>query len=266
MHKTFIAFVLMLGVLVGGMPAQAQSVDVVEVAVEENGAVQVLSAENETELVAEVETEKTEKTEQVKPGSWGLFWISVREQWSLLTTRSPEEKAELRVKFAEARLAFAEKFAANANDEKTQKRAEHMVERATVHLNKVSEKRGEWLSHKEERAQRTLERAALQTERREKMLEDLEKERPERAPKLEDLRERGDAGKEQLLKALENDNLPEDVRARLEVIKARIEMYDTRIEETKEERGKLIERIKSGDKDAAKELRALHQKRGGDSR
>jgi hypothetical protein len=196
------------------------------------------------------------------PGRFGMFFRNIREQVSLVTTFDPVKKAEKHVKFAEERMQIAEKIAANSDDPKQQERAQEVIERASKFLEKVEEKKDAWLEKKDERAGKLLKNIANHQVRREKVLDKIEQHLPE--DMLEEFQERrGEVleKNDRLLQALQNENVPEEVREHLKMVKDRIEEHTQEIKKFVEQNKELFKAAKGGDEDARAKIEAIRKER-----
>jgi len=66
---------------------------------------------------------------------------------------------------------------------------------------------------------------------------------------------------QRLLMAIENEDMPEEVRIHLEEVNSRIEDHLTEVKEYVQTRQELIEQAKSGDEEVTEELQQLKEQR-----
>lgn len=194
-----------------------------------------------------------------KPSGFGLLFRDIRERVSLVLTFDAVEKAEKQVKFAEERLKIAEKIAAESSDPAAQARALKVVERAERFLNNVAERSEAWAEKRDDRVNRLMKNIATHQANRWTVIEKLEEEFGE-APRLDRLREKAEAG-QGLLNAIDNENIPPEVREHLQNVKARIDASAKIKMELKERKQDLLDRAKSGDASVKEELKKLQEER-----
>ncbi|PIT86854.1 MAG: hypothetical protein COU33_00880 [Candidatus Magasanikbacteria bacterium CG10_big_fil_rev_8_21_14_0_10_43_6] len=216
-----------------------------------------------TEVVVEGEFEGLDIEEPEKlPGGFGLFWKSVRERVTIGFTFDPVAKAEKRLQFAEERIRMAERFAERTDDPKAQERLDRAVERANILVEKIEEKREDWLAREDERAKRLLRNVVTHHDRREQIFDRIEERIPEsRREAFELQREDLVNRSRRLMNAIENEDIPEDVRLHLEDVKERIENHAQIMEEHRDAVGALRGAAAVGDEDARAALETLREQR-----
>lgn len=231
----------------------------------------VVAATVDAEAVVTASTDDADELEDMVvetvakvPRGFGLWWRGLRENVSLFVTIDPVKKIEKQIKFAEERVQIAEKIAAESDDPDKDARAEKMIERANMFLGRVEEKKDRLLQNPDARKRQVLKNIVTHQIRKEKALDRIEANVPEeKRVEFEALRKRAEERNERLLNAIENENIPGDVREHLLGVKARIEARaevqaefrekrkelqesGVRGEELKEELQKLLETRKEG--------------------
>ncbi|OGH88212.1 MAG: hypothetical protein A3J93_00530 [Candidatus Magasanikbacteria bacterium RIFOXYC2_FULL_42_28] len=215
---------------------------------------------------AEPELEGVTVAEPTKvPSAFGLWWRGVRENVSVALTFDPVKKAEKRLVFAVEREKLAEYIANNATDEKVKAKATQMLEKAQEQMAKVAELKEKFANKTDERATRLMKNLATHELRREKVMERLEEKLPEAREKLDELREKGLEAGGRLLNAINNENLPPEVKEHLEAVKIRVEATAESVKQFRLERKEILDGVKDGDeatKEAARqELEKLQAER-----
>jgi hypothetical protein len=222
--------------------------------------------EDATEEVAEVEPDEFEDLEinepKKLPGAFGLFWRGVQERVSIGFTFDPVIKAEKRVQFAEERIRIAERMAEHVDTEKAQERLDKVVERANTLMEKVEEKKEEWLENSDDRAHKLLRNVITHHDRRERALDVIEEKIPEeRRAKFEERREELVKKSNRMLNAIEKGTVPEEVREHLKDVRERVELHAQKIEEHRETAQKLRALVEEGDEEARAALQKLNENR-----
>jgi len=206
--------------------------------------------------VQDFNSETGEETVEAAPSRFGLWWRNLRETAAIALTFNPVKKAERRIEYAAKRMEIAERIAGSSDNPKVQARAERAIKRAQKYMDKVEERKDRWEGKK---SGRLVKRIADNADKKERILERIENRLPEnRRAKFRVLREKGLEKSRRLMNAIDNENIPEEVREHLQTVKNRI---DARVKEVKgynEERKNLRDRIKDGDEAAKKELKDLN--------
>ncbi|MDP3244936.1 MAG: hypothetical protein Q8M83_04760 [bacterium] len=246
--KQYVFVLFLIAAFLAGAPALAQTDDGTA------GAV----ADDATQTNAAATTNTT-----ATPSGFGLFWQGIKERVALTLTFNPVKKAEKAVRYAEKRMEWAQAIAEKAKDNpKLQEKAQAVMERANVLLNKVEENKEALLQRKEESAKKILEKTADQMLRRQAVLDVLEaKLDPERLQAIDKMREDNQERTQRLLNAVSNENISQEVRDHLQEVKDRV---DERVEEVRvfrEEKKDLLEKALEGDATAKQELKNLNQQR-----
>jgi len=272
--KYIVSFCLALACLFA-TPALAQISDVT--ATTETGATVQVNAEPVVEAVvvpatdtAVVEQPVVEgvldgiTVEEVKtvPTGLGLWWKGIKEQIKVLTTLDPVKKSELRLQYAQERMNIAQKIAESSTDEKVQERAQKVVESAQNMMSKIEENKSKWLANSDERVQRLLKNVATYQLNKENILNKIEEKiSADKLPKWEEMRDRMTEKGQGLLRAVENENMPEAVKAHLEAVKNKIEEQQRVVKEFRVEKEDLLEKAKTGDETAREELKKLQEEK-----
>ena len=211
-----------------------------------------------TEQLEDMEIEIPEEV----PSGFGLFWRGVRERVSIAFTADPVKKAEKQLKFAEERMAIAEKMSEVIDNPQIQERAQAMVERAQDLIAKAEEKKDNWMGQTGERAEKLLKNMATHQVRVQKALDRIESNIPEEGQeKWDEMREKVEEKGQNFVNALQKGNVPEQVREHLESVKQRIEDHMEVVKEYRDERKELLEAVKSGDENAKEDLQNLNEER-----
>jgi hypothetical protein len=193
---------------------------------------------------------------------WKLFFLGVRERLSLLTTFDPVKKAEKALQFAEERTEIAERLANKTDDPQAQERINNILERAAKLEEQADKVKDKLLENPDARAQLLLKNLLNFKERKEEVFLKLEEKlTPEQLERLQNVRTQAEEKSRSLMNALENSNIPEEVRAHLENVKARIEEHQEEVKEFRDEQKELLDRIKSGDESAKEELQTIREER-----
>lgn len=223
----------------------------------------VVTSSTEVEELDGIEVKDVDKV----PSAFGLFWLGLKERVNIALTLDPVKKAEKQVKYAEQRIKLAEKIAENSDDPNVQEKVQSMIDRAQELMAKIEERKDTLLANPDERAQRLFKNIATHQENKETLLDKIEthlqdKLTPEQLQKFEDLRQSGLGKAQGILRALENPNMPEDVKDKLQEVKDRIDIKATEMAEFRGEQKQILEDIKNGvdgAKDALKDLRESRQ-------
>lgn len=206
--------------------------------------VSIVYADEDIESVSDASSTALSQDVEVEiPSGFGLLWQDVRERVSLMFTFDPVDKAEKRIMYAERRMEMAQQLVANES-EALQQRGQHMIERAEQYMARVEQKKETWVQKAEERTERIAQRIGDYQEHREYVMDILENTAPEdRAEAIQALREEFSAQGTRLLNALDNENIPEQVREHLTEVKERIEthaqevqVHRERVQELKKEK------------------------------
>ncbi|MBI5369745.1 hypothetical protein HZA85_00935 [Candidatus Uhrbacteria bacterium] len=199
---------------------------------------------------------------QQAPSGFGLLWRGLRERVSLALTFNPIKKAEKAMKFAEERMLIAEKVLDKSTDDQAKEQAKKMLERADQLMERVKSSQQDALQTGEEsQTTRLLKNRATQFERQQKILDRIEQKTGEEGDDVLELREKfAERGKE-LEQAINNEQVPEEVRAHLKDVKEKIEAHAQEVQTHVEQARELMQQIQQGSEDAAAKLEALRQER-----
>lgn len=258
MGKYLLFFALFLALFLA-VPAWAQSD---EPAVGEDAA--VVSADADVTVSADVQPIAEEPelegmvVEEPKevPSGFGLWWKSLKEKVSIGLTINPVKKAEKQLQFAEERMRLAELMAQKAEDQKTQVRIHRMIGQAQEMMEKVEARRDRLVQQNDERARRLLRNIATHQVRREVIMDKIEEKLPgEAVEKWEELRDEVSQSGRRLINAINNENVPTEVREHLQAVKDRIEAHAEEIRQYRERRLKLMEQFKTGDEGAKEQVK-----------
>lgn len=272
--KYIVSFCLAVVCLLAG-PVSAQITDVT--ATTETGAVVQIIAEpvSDTAIVPAVDTAVeaqlvTEtnldgiQVEEVKtiPTGFGLWWKGIKEQIKVAVTFDPVKKSELRLQYAQERMNIAQKIAESSIDAKVQERAQKVVESAEKMMAKIEENKAKWLANSDEKVQRLLKNVATYQLNKENILNKIEEKVPaDKLLKWEEMRDSMTEKGQGLLRAMENENMPEAVKAHLEAVKNKIDEQVQVVKEFRAEKKDLLEKAKSGDETAREELEKLQEEK-----
>lgn len=222
-------------------------------------------------IIAETETSISTGTNSTSSGEvtithnttgWGLFLLGIKERLSLLTTFDPVAKAEKALKFAEERGKIAEELASKTDDAKAQERLDRMLKRSQELEDQVDKVKDKLTDNPDARAKLLLKNLLNFKEHKEEVFSKIEeKATPEQLEKLKSFRSQAEEKGKALINALQNAKLPEDIRAHLEEVKAKIEAQQQKVKEFQEEQKALLDRVKSGDESAKEELKTLRDDR-----
>lgn len=192
------------------------------------------------------------------PSNFGLWWRGLRERISVALTLDPVKKAEKQLIFAEERMNLAKVIMEKSTDPKIQEKAQTMLEHAEKFMAKVGENKDKWMANQGERAQRLLKNIATHEVRKEKILDVIEEKLPaEKQEQFQALREKVEQNSTRLMNAISNASVPEPVKAHLQDVKARIEAHATIINQYRDEKKELLQKIKIGDTAAKEEFKQL---------
>lgn len=228
----------------------------------------VVSAEavqTSAEVSGEVSVDPTstgETSTSDEPSGWKLFFLGVRERLSLLTTFDPIKKAEKALKFAEERTQIAERLAERTDNPKAQERIDSILKRAGKLEEQADKVKDTLLDNPDARAQLLLKNLLNFKEHKEEVFLKLEEKlTPEQLERLKNIRTQAEEKSRSLMNALENSNIPEEVREHLESVKAKIEEHQEDVKQFREEQKALLDRVQAGDESAKKELQTLREER-----
>jgi len=195
------------------------------------------------------------------PGTFGLWWRGIKENLSLAVTFDPIKKAEKQLRFAEERVKLANFIAEKSEDPEAQAKAVKIIERANQFMEKIQARSGDLLEKVNERTEKLLANVARHELNKEKVLNKLEDRVPlEGLPELQrvkaSIREKTEVFLE---KIMENENIPEEVRARITTRKEAITVRQEERVELREESKELLEKALAGDEEAKIEVEAKRE-------
>lgn len=270
--KNIAKYLLVLGVfalILAPSASFAETEDTTDPETEE--VVEEVAEDTESEETVEEEVEEDleeddyedldlEETPTEPPSNFGLWFRNVREQLSLTFTFDPAKKAEKHVKFAEERMALAELMSSSSVPE-VRARAEAMVAKATKFMENVEKNRERWEKVKDNKhVQKILRNAATFELRSEQRLDRIEAGLPvEELEKFQELRDASVARGKRLLNAINNENVPERVRAHLQNIKDRIDVRAEERDVLKTRKANLMKDVKAGGAEARERLQNFYR-------
>lgn len=271
--NVYLTSAVVLGLLVGGA-ARAQTIE----GVAEQSAVETVSITSEVAVTVENGTVVSDASSTVEtlegvvidapkevPSSLGLWWRGVRERVSIALTSDPVKKVERQIKFAEERIRIAEKIAEKSSSNPVaQAKAEEMIARAqTLMEQAVANKEALASTVASTTRAHILRNIAKHQENREKILDNIEKRLPEdRKAEFEAKRAEVASSSARLLNAINNENIPADVREHLQAVKNRIETTAELHEQFKIRREALIQSTASSSPEQVREaLKNLQEER-----
>lgn len=242
------------------LDTQVQGTVTSETSVEADDSL-IVENESEVSVGAEAETsEDVSSKEKVVPGAFGLFMQGLKERVSLLLTLDPVKEAEKRLEFAQKRLELAETFSQKAEESNQSEKVERMMLRAYALVQPVASFDAN-LDMSDEQIKKMIQGVADHQLKRQEVMSRIEANlSPEQVDALADVHEKGRQNVEAMLRVLENDNLPGEVRAHLIDVRARIEAHTQRMAEFKEKREELRERLQAGDETAKQEIKKLQER------
>jgi len=207
----------------------------------------------------ELEGLEIDEVEDV-PSNFGLWWRGVREGISLLLTFDPVAKAEKQLKFAEERLAIAQKMAEESEGEKEQERAQRMIEKANQYMEGVEERRERWTENINERTEKLIKNLATHQLRKERVISEIEDVISDDViEEINDLKEETLIGSKRLINAIENENISETTKAHLENVKERIESHISDLSEFREAKKELFQQTGEDRPEVKESLDQLRQ-------
>ena len=224
----------------------------------EDATVDTVEVEVVTEDLDGIEVEEVKKM----PSRFSLWWKGVKETASIVTTIDPVSKAEKRIKFAEERMRLADFIAENATDDKRKAWAERMVEKSGKHIEKLEATRTKWENHPNAAKRKLLKNVATYQVRKDKFLDRIEERMPEkRKDAFEKLREKSSERGKRVMKALDNKNVPDDVKKHIRAVKTRVEAKHEEIIKFQLKKKDIIKKIQAGDETAKDALKKLQNTR-----
>lgn len=195
------------------------------------------------------------------PTSFGLWWREIGERMSLLVTLDSVKKAEKRIAFAEERIALAEKILSESDDEGVQEKAQRMLDKAIVHMNKVEEEKDKFLENIDGRKERLLKNIANHHLRRTQALDRIEAKIPE--DKVEEFQKRRENSEDKgrlFLDSIISDRVPEKTLEHLRAVGKRVEDQAEINAEFRANRRRLLN-SGSSDPSVRSELKILQEER-----
>lgn len=265
--RYWLSFFVILAVFLWFLPAQAQSDEpilAVDDVVVSNALAEVLEVDASATVEPAAEEPELEGVEieepKEVPSGLGLWWKGLKEKVSIGLTINPVKKAEKQLQYAEERMRLARLMAARkAEDQKTQDRIHRMIGQAQEMMEKIEARRdrlAQLAQQNDERARRLLRNVATHQVRREVIMDKIEEKLPEEATeKWEELRERAANQERRLLNAINNENVPAEVREHLQAVKNRIEAHAAEVRQYRERRLELTEGFKGGDEGAKEQVK-----------
>jgi len=207
------------------------------------------------------------------PSTFGWLWRGLQEKFSIWTTFDSVKRAEKQLKFAEENIRIADLAAQQSSNDKAQVWAERAVARANGLMAKVEEQKSKWVNNKDKNIERLLKNIATHELNKERVLDKIEGKLPaDKLDKVRQLRESGLEDSKRLLNAINNENVPENIRQHLIDTKNRIEEHLQEVKDFRNEKEELSKQAQKGDPQArevleelGEERKALTQERAGDS-
>jgi len=213
----------------------------------------------EPEALAGVEIAKPTKM----PSAFGLWWSNLAEKVSLALTVDPVKKSEKALQYAEAKVELANYITNNTTDPKLQEKAGQMLAKANEYLTKIESSQTDLLKNPNEKIKNLMNNLATHYANKEKVMEKLEDKIP--ADKLSGFqvwRQAVASSTQNFLNNLAtNQNVPAEVKAKINEVKNSINAKLEAREEVRVEQKALLEKIMTGDQAAKSELEKLRQER-----
>src|SRR3989339_253293 len=196
------------------------------------------------------------------PTRWYLLWRGFRERISLLLTPDPLRKAEKQMQYANERLRIIEHIAEKTQDPKMQAWAEKIMLRAQDHVEKLEAQQEKWTSKEADKVEQLQQQVIIYQDKKEEVMNKLEEKLPpEQQEKFDQLREKVQKQGQKMFQNMAKDKMPDEVRAHLEAVKAKIEDQAKIQEKYKIEKQELLQAIKNGDEGAIIKLQLLWKER-----
>ncbi len=196
------------------------------------------------------------------PTRFGLFLRNIRNSISIALSIDPLKKAEKRLAVAEWYNQVAERILAISTDEKAQQRAQTLLDKSSKIMDKVERARDKIIQKGGDRAHRLIKNSAIYSLRKENLLDKIEDRIPEeKRERFHNLRDQATEQNRRLENALQNVNIPDEVKEKLTQIKERMEERASNREAFMEQKKELIDAVKNGDEDAREQLRNLKDER-----
>lgn len=196
------------------------------------------------------------------PSRFGLFFRGIKEQVSLITTINPVKKAEKQLQFAEERIKIAEKIIASSDSVASKEKAAQMIEKANSYMEKIADKQQSWLEKKDEQTDRLIKNIATHQIHREETLNRIEEKLPEEAiQKIEFRREEILEKNKRLFDAIQDADLPEEVREHIKEAKNSITIHAEEAKAFKEKNSDLLKQAAEGNEEAQRTLESLRVER-----
>jgi len=245
--KFFAAF-MALAVLVFAAPAFAQTQTS---STEDTGTdgTEIVVETDDGDVVVVDDTYDDEDVEEVKevPSNFGLWWRGVKERVSVTFTFDPVAKAEKELRYAEERRQIFEKMMENADTDEARARAEAQLVRSEQLMERVENRRETWENADDKtRIEKLRQNVITSHVRRENAFDRLEEVVPEeRLDAVQALRLRAQEHSQALLERVANagENVPEEVKARIEAVKTFIAGKKEALENFQERKDELREEL-----------------------
>lgn len=195
------------------------------------------------------------------PSRMRLFWRNMRERVSVALTFNPTEKAEKAVKYADEHLLLAERLFENAQSERVRRQAFENLEKAKAWMERLRTSQEQAVEQNDQNLGRLLRNRATQFERQRRIMDRIEEKANDKQDRILEFREQLVEEHRRLENAIENENIPEDVRRRLEKVSERIETHAQQVREDVREAQALRETAKAGDEEAQGQLEQFRERR-----
>lgn len=200
------------------------------------------------------------------PNAFGLLFQDVRERLSVFFTFNQTAKAEKTLKYAEEHLLLAERAFETAENETTRRQAYAILQKSQDWLNHLQKAQDKALEQNDERMARLLRNRATLFEHQQAILDRIEEKvttelSREDIHRLLSMRASMLKAHERLANAIQNTNIPEDVRTRLSEISVRIETHAQSVKEAVQESQDLINQAQTETSDAQARLETWRERR-----
>lgn len=269
MQRYLLTLPLILSLMMFGATAalaQEEGVEKVQETQEVEAEVEALASDAQQ---AEPTYEGIEVQEPQKaPTRFGLVFRGIRERISHAITLSQTKKAEKAMKFAEERMLMAEKMLENATSEDGKEQANKMLGKANEWMEKMQKSQEKAIEKGEKHISRLLQNRAKQFERQEQIMDRIEQKVEEKSDgsngdvgKVLEFRQMFTEKSRRLENALQNENIPEEVRTHLKEVKERIEAHADEVKKKVEEVKQLQEGVENGDEKARVKFDQFRERR-----
>lgn len=240
-HSLIIASFFVLLFLASDVSAQTATTTTV------GDTVTTSSQQNVDEVLNELKTSEESLSDlKIKEpgkviGGLGLWWRNLRENIVLALTMDPMKKAEKQLVYAEERIKMAEKIIAESDSLKSEALAQKVIERANEYIKKIEEKKDKWLAKDAELGNKLKANLIAHQVRRDEAVSKIEdKLKGDAADKMGALREKLLVESERVLTALDNSNMPAEIREQLNNVRDRIEQHTEAVKQYREQKQEIL--------------------------